>query len=263
MKTNVRVPAFLLTVLIVFLACAVIGSAEEKNTKGVVYTNEETGYDVVVLDDLHLVPAARKKDLIEAMKPITEYGHVLFWTTGESASDEIEQARLKRREMYGRADAVIFVINLNLRKLTIQSDGKIYEKISKSKARSITDNVSRYATDQDYLTCACEAYRQVYLTLEGERIAEPMRYISIACISLMAGAILAILLVFGKKRNPLLKNETVHFTCIRGDNSPDLSNITYLTTTKTYSPQSSSDSGGSSGCGGGSSGCGGGGSSSF
>ena len=120
------------------------------------------------------------------MKPITAYANVAFWTTEAYASDEIEQARLKRRDLFGLTNGTIFVINMEVRKLTIQSYG-IDNVITKSRANSITNTVRSYATGMRYYRSAAEAFDQIYSLLEGNRIAEPMKVMSNICLALMAG----------------------------------------------------------------------------
>ena len=232
------------------------------------YTNAETGYAVRIIDELGLLTEAERAALLEDMKPITRYGNVAFWTTEIRASDEIEQARLKRRELFELTSGTIFVINMNIRKLTIQSYGEMYDVVTKARANSITNYVRNYATRGEYYSAAKIAFGQIYDLMRGSRIPEPMKHLSNACIALMAGLIIMLMTVFGFAstfRVPTGKEiiaagtaafamTTVH-TAFRG-------------ITSRYSPQSDSSSGSScSSCGGGGgsscSSCGGGGSSSF
>lgn len=226
------------------------------------YTNPETGYQVIISDDIDLLTDEEENRLVEDMAGITEYGHVIFWTTDTYTSDEIDQARQARRSLYEFDSACIFAINMNVRKLTIQSYGTIYESVTDSKARSITDNVSSLATSKKYYQCANEAFSQVYSTVQGKQIAEPMKYISYAVIALMLGVIIALSVAFSKKFNPLRKPAAPARTIgsgalIAGGVNPR------LVRTETVIIESSSGGGGGGGCGGGGGGCGGGGSSSF
>ena len=235
---------------------------------GVVYENADSGFKAYILDDIDLLTPQEEADLLEEMKPITEFGHIIFWSTEEPTDGrEIKQAQLKRRELTLFDSAGILAINMNARKITFQSYGRIYSIVSKSLARSITDNVSRYATRGDYYACAANAYQQVYTLMDGNRISEPMRYMSSACIALMLGLLIASLVVFGKKQNTVYKEivlplsaVTVASMVLQKDISSDL-----VRTIRKYSPQSSGSgcSGGGGGGGGGGSSCGGGGSSSF
>ena len=89
--------------------------------------------------------------------------------------------------------------------VTFQSDGKIYDYVSSSRARSITDNVSGYASKKNYYKCASEAFKQVLTLLHGNRIAEPMKYFSFIVIGLMLSFVIVVGLVFSKWFNPLIK----------------------------------------------------------
>ena len=171
------------------------------------YTNPKTGYQVLILDDANLLSAAEEASLVEVMTPITEYGHIIFWSTNESAVNEINQARDKRFELCGNESSGILSINMSRRKLTFQSDGEIYRWVSGSYARSITDNASHYASEGDYAQCGIDVFRQVLQVLRGNRIAEPMRWISVAVLGLMLAFVLVVGLAFSRRRNPLTKGE--------------------------------------------------------
>ena len=179
---------FLLPVLcllcLLFVRPAHVSAATER------YTNPETGYEARVIDELGLLSENERQNLLsDYMKPITRYANVVFWTTNMKTSDEVDQARLKRREQFGLTNATIFAINLNVRKLTIQSYG-VDDIITKSRANSITNNVRNYATRGDYYQAASKAFNQINSLLDGNRIAEPMKVMSNICLALMAGLLL-------------------------------------------------------------------------
>ena len=204
--------------------------------------------------------------LAEDMKPITEYGHVIFWSTSESThGDEIEQARLKRRSITELDSSGIFVINMSARKITFQSYGTIYDVVTSSYARTITNNVAKNATRGNYYQCASEAYGQVLDLLEGNRIAQPMKIVSYAMISVMLGLLFAAVYVFGKKQNTVYKKLVLPLSTAvtAGLLIKTLPSSEHTGEHRRYSPPSSSSSGGGGGCGGGGGGCGGGGSASF
>lgn len=244
------------------------------------YTNPQTGYQALILDDDDLLTADEESALVQKMIPITDYGHIVFWSTSEYTFDEIEQAKNKRYNLYGYESSGIFSINMQVRKVTFQSDGAIYHMVSSSYARSITDNVSHYASSGNYYQCAAEAYDQVLTVLQGNRIAEPMKYISFIVIGLMLSFVLVVGIVFGKRVNPLIKKNDDKARLIgRGmlvtsqpyakctDSSPRLWVQILLIFLRVAVSLGSVSGGGSSrgggGGGGGSSGGGGGGSSSF
>ena len=180
-------------------------SGAQSDVYGVQYENPDTGYQVMMLDDAGLLTDAEKQELIAEMTPITEYGHIIFWSTDESASDAEVQAREKRASYYGRQSAGIFSINMAKRKVVFHADGAIYDAVDSSDARSITDNVSGYASSKNYFKCAKEGFRQVLMRLRGQAIAEPMKYTSYVIIALMLAFVIVVGLAFGVF-NPLRKN---------------------------------------------------------
>lgn len=261
MKNKLSVIASFLVVTIILLSLPLSASAAEN----VRYTNSETGYRVVIIDEDDLLSDQEEAKLVEDMTPVTEYGNVAFWSTQAYASDEIDQARLKRLELFEYESASIFVINMNIRKLTIQSYGEIYKYVTDSYARSITDNVKSYATSKDYYTAAGKAYSQMYSVINGEKISEPMKYFSLAVIALMLGVIFALMIAFSKRFNPLAE-PAAKLDKINEINYPVNPNLQYIKTgthTVYRPPAESSSGGGGCGGGGGGGGCGGGGSSSF
>ncbi len=168
------------------------------------YENPDTGYQVMILDNADLISDIEEAMLADTMQPITEYGSIIFWSTNERTSDSEAQARKKRYSYYGYDSAGILAINMATRKVTFHADGAMYNAVSASDARSITDNVSHYASEKDYYTCAKEAFSQVLMRLRGQAIAEPMKYTSYVVISLMLAFVIVVGLVFGRF-NPLSK----------------------------------------------------------
>lgn len=265
----------LLIVVCILPLCLSVSAAQQS---GAQYTNPQTGYQALICDDDDLLTEEEESALVQKMIPITDYGHIIFWSTKEATFDEIEQAKNKRWQLYGNESSGIFAINMQMRKITFQSDGAIYSMVSSSYARSITDNVSHYASSGNYYQCAAEAYDQVLTVLQGNRIAEPMKYISFVVIGLMLSFVLVVGIVFGKRVNPLIKknDDKVRLiadgTLICGkplvrqtDSSMRLWVQILLVVLRLLVSSGGSSSGGSSsgGGGGGSSGGGGGGSSSF
>ena len=219
MKTKCIRTAACLSLVLLLLLLSVIGTGaqeSEETTAPAVsenharYTNPETSFCVMILDDDDLLTDAEEAALTEDMKPLTAFGNIAFWSTEAYASDEIEQARLKRKELFEFSSAGIFVINMNIRKLTIQTYGTIEQYIDASKARSITDNAKHYASTKDYYQAAKNAYEQMYLVIDGQMIPEPMKYASYTVLALMAGIIAALAFSFSRRSNPLIE-ETKQF----------------------------------------------------
>ncbi|MBE6017768.1 MAG: TPM domain-containing protein [Lachnospiraceae bacterium] len=218
--------------------------------------NEDTSYVAVIEDDAGLIIDTER--VMESMKPITEYGNVMLKTLDENDDSAAYFAEHYLHDNFGKSSSVIFLIDMDNRKVYIFSDGAMYKTITRSKAEVITDNIYRYATKEDYDSCAVKAFEQINTLLEGHRIAEPMHIIGIAFISILLGLIICFIMIWSStKRKPVGSRELIRGT----DTSvritePEASFVSY---SKTYSPVSSGGGGGSSGGGGGSSGGGGGG----
>ena len=191
--------------LILFCLAAAVPVSAVFQPRGVRYQNPDTGYRVVILDEQNLLTAREEAMLAEEMKPITQYGNVAFWTTDEYKADYVDQARLMRKALFEFESATIFMINMNTRKLAIQSYGAINETITSSKARSITDNVSGQATKGDYYGCASKAFRQILRVADQGTIPEPMRLLSYATLCVMAAALLMLFLLFWRQLAPAPK----------------------------------------------------------
>ena len=275
MKTKFTRFSVVFVVLMLLLGSAIAVGAQEKHANAQ-YTNPETSYQVMILDELSLLTESEQAKLVEDMMPLTQYGHAIFWTTDEYAYDAIDQARIKRKELYYFDSAAIFAINMGSRKLSIQTYGTIRDYVNDSKARSITDNVSQFATSKDYYSCSQEAFRQMNRVLEGGYISEPMKYTSYAVISAMLGLILALSIAFSRRFNPLRRVYQRASVMTAGSAVTGPIQAYEVKREKIYVSSGSSSGGsgcgggsscGGGGCGGGSScgggGCGGGGSSSF
>ena len=209
MKTKLcRITCCTLLLLTIIVSSMCIGAAAASSDTGVRYTNPDTGYEVRILDDIDLLTEEQEVSLVQDMAPITEYGNIVFWSTDVYAYDEVDQAKQKRYAIYRYESSGIFVINTASRRISFQSDGRINSIVNASYARSVTDNVSKYASSGDYYTCAKECFSQIYTLMQGNRIAEPMKYISYVVISLMLAFVIVVGIVFGKHFNPLvMKNK--------------------------------------------------------
>ena len=218
------------------------------------YRNPDTGYQAIIRDDANLLTDEEENDLLGYMKPLTRYGHVMFASTSSNSKSAGTYAKDTRIAQFGHVSSTIFLIDMDNREVYIQSEGAINRVITSRIAYSITDNVYRYATNGSYYTCARNAFQQELTLLEGGRIAQPMKYISIALFSLIAAVYINFLIL--KKSRPgkrsTFEADGVHHVVADAQNLRLVSSRTY----RVESDSSSGDYGG----GGGDSGGGGGGS---
>lgn len=220
---------------------------------------EATGYRVIIEDDADLLTDTEETSLAEVMKGITAYGNVAFKSISTNSMSSRNYAENYYRSKFGTASGTVFLVDMDNRNLWIFSDGAIYRVITKGYADTITDNVYTKASAADYYGCAAEAFRQMNKLLEGDKIAQPMKYASNAFLAVIAALLInfGVVTVFAGTRKTtdkeLMSKAEKRFAITKPV-------PTFLHETKVYDPVS--DSGGSSGSsgggGGGSSGGGGG-----
>lgn len=150
-------------------------------------------YRLVIEDNAELLTEEQEAALAEIMKDISAYGNVAFVTVAENASSAESFARSFYQMQFGTDSGTVFLIDMDNELIWIHSDGAIYKVITTAYANTITDNVYRYASGEKYYECAAEAYRQIFALLEGQKIVQPMKYISNALLAM----ILALLINFG------------------------------------------------------------------
>lgn len=224
------------------------------------YTDPDTGYQVHIEDDAGLLSQEERDDLARQMQGITAYGNVMFKTIEENNTSTDSYARSYYYECFGTDSGTMFLIDMDNRNIWIRNDGRISRIVTNAYSDTITDNCYRYASRGDYYGCASEAFSQIEALLEGQRIAQPMKYI---CNAFLA-VIFSLLITLGLARAMSRSRKPGHSDLLQAAshefwlNNPQ---AIYTHTTKHYDPPSSdsSSSGGSGGGGGGgSSGSGGG-----
>jgi len=244
---------------IVLGICLFCVSAFESDAKEI-----NTNYQVIIEDGADLLTKEQETSLYKVMENITEYGNVAFVSVAENSSSAETFARRFYQEKFGTDSGTVFLIDMDNRMIWIHSDGAIYKVVTTSYANTITDNVYRYASREEYYECAKETFNQIHALLEGDRIAQPMKYISNALLALILAFFInfGVVSYFARLKRPsdtqLLRNMERRFTYTK-----PIANFTHKT--KVYDPIESSGgsssggsrSGGSSG-GGSSSGGGGG-----
>lgn len=222
------------------------------------YSNTDTSYKALIEDDANLLDEQEKKDLLEEIKPLTQYGNIIFKSINDNPSYSTKRyAENYYHENFNTESGTVFLIDMDNRYIYIFSDGKNYNAITSYKAEIITDNIYKYATNGEYYECASEAYSQINSLLKGEKIAEPMRYICNIIFSISISFILVYLYIMSKSK---IKKASYKQVMKNAKSNIVIGNITAIQTGthKVYNPPSSSSGGGSSGGGGGSSGGGGG-----
>lgn len=134
--------------------------------------------------------------------------------------------------------------------MSVQQAG-LEKIVTSAKCDIITDNVYRYATNKKYYECAADVFSQVDKLLNGQKIAEPMKYICNSILSIMLSLFVTYGLFILCSRNGKASDKEIVNEC---DSSLKYSPVvvTKIGTHIVYSPISDSSSsdgsfGGSSG----------------
>lgn len=182
-----RILAFLLLMILL-----VPGFAGAETVK---YTNAETGCSAVIDDSASLLDPTEYDSVMEAMKGITEYCDVGFYTYDGDSREYV----MTKAEKWGRntfsGEFTMFIIDMATRQLFVGSTDRIRETVTQAKSYTITDNVYSYASRKEYARCAETAFNQILRVLNGEKISGPMRVISNILIALIAAILLTYLLI--------------------------------------------------------------------
>lgn len=238
----------------------VFGLSFDAKAASITLSNQETGYLVIVEDDADLLSDEEEEQLALEMQEITAYGNVAFKSISYNEHSASYFAREYYHETFHQESGTLFLIDMDNREIYIFSDGAVYQTITVAYANIITDNVYTYASDGDYYSCASKAYHQIYTLLSGQKIAQPMKYISNALLALILAALInyfIVRLLSGSSKpgtSEILNSISTKYAFVHP-------NMTLTNQTKVYSPPSSSGGGGGgghSGGGGGHSGGGGG-----
>ncbi|MBR1524854.1 MAG: TPM domain-containing protein [Lachnospiraceae bacterium] len=224
-----------------------------------VYVNVETGYEAYIIDDEDLLSEEEETALLnDYLRSVTNYGGAAFVST--SSSDAEKTAADYCYELFNNESGTTLCIDMGDRRIAIMSSGEIYKHINKSYGYIITDNIYGYATKGDYFGCAEEGFNEIVTVLYGERIAQPMRYISTLLLAVVFALLFNFMYVWMKKGKVSVDSETL----IAAAAGAVIGTAVGKNLVSSHKTRHSSGSGGGSGGGGGGGGfSGGGGSHSF
>ena len=227
------------------------------------YKNDETNYEIIIEDDAELLNDSEEDSLASIMSEITKYGNVIFKSISKNPKGMTSSfAEEYYHSIFEGKSGTLFLIDMDNRNIYIFSDGLVYKTITNSKANIITDNVYRYASKGDYFNCAYKAFEQINALLKGEKINEPMRYISNILVSIITACFISFFIVLA---NSKIKKANVKEVITNCDVDFNIKNVrgTKVGEHRVYSPVDSGSSGGGSSGGGGGGSSGGGGGHSF
>ncbi len=217
---------------------------------------EGTSYKLFIDDKQDLLTSSEEELLFSDMEKLAPYGNIGFLSLSSTSGSETSIATNYYVANFGQTNGILFMINMGSRQLTIRafSTEAGVDLISSNKVDSILANVYRYASKNQYYTCAKNVFNQVYTVISGKSIFEPMKIASNAILAFAISSFILYIYVLGSSSIKKASNKEVMDGINRNVNIGDII-IRPNGTRSVYSPQSSSSSGG----GGGHSGGGGGG----
>ena len=209
--------------------------------------NPDTNYRIVIIDGADLLTGDEIKQLANDMANITNYGNVAFVTTDDnSVGDIMRYSEKLYRKLFGTESGTMLIIDMDMREISIFSDGAIHRVITDGYGYDITDNIYRYATNGDYYTAASKAFEQMNTLLSGQKIARPMRVICSVFMALIISFLVNFFIVNGASK---IQNTSSNEMLMGAAKSLRYTtpNVVQTGQTRTYSPQSSGSSGGGGG----------------
>ena len=148
--------------------------------------------EIIVDDRAALLGNSQSKELISTvMKDCADYGSVALVTVdiNNYSSTETFASAYFSQEIGEYYDGLLFVIDMDKRDIIIYTGGFFADKISSSKADVIADNIYRDCSQGNYYKASDEMFREALALVKGNHIAQPMKYLSNACLSVLIALI--------------------------------------------------------------------------
>lgn len=207
--------------------------------------NTNISNKIIIEDDADLLTEGEERELSSIMEPLLEFGNVIFKTTKDiNNTNSLKYIQNYYYSIWKNNPGVAFYIDMNARELCACATGGLEKYITNGKCDTIMDNVYSYASKQNYYKCASETFLQMNKLLNGEKIAESMKYICNAILSIMVSLFLSYAFFMIHSGNKKASYSEVVKEC---ETSLDYSpiNVIKTGTHRVYNPPS--DSGGSYG----------------
>lgn len=214
--------------------------------------NNNRGYSIIIEDDADLLTQSEEQQLRKQMIPLTEFGYVMFKTTN-TANGTGTSLRYIQNYYYsklGNKSGVAFYIDMDKRQVCACATGGLDRVLTSGKCDTIMDNVYRYATKKDYYECAKQTFMQMNNLLNGEKIAESMKYICNGIIAIMLSLFISYVFYLLISKNKKVNNKELINECKIFLEHSEIA-VAKTGTHSVYSPVSDSSSGGGSSGGGG------------
>ncbi len=193
MHKQIKAIAAILMLIVSFSFSMTVHAESDKDSslpEPIIWENSETGYFVLLQDDAQLLTSEEETQLAKEMRNITAYGNAVLKTISYNSYSASSYAEDFYYDIFGQSSGTLFLIDMDNRELYLFSSEDISYTITSSYSNTITDNVYRYASKEDYYTCASKAFEQIQTLLTGRRIAQPMKYICNALLALILAALI-------------------------------------------------------------------------
>lgn len=151
-----------------------------------------TNYEVLLDDKAGLLTEDEIEELLSLMYyEGLQFGNMVFMTTDDAMGCTASDYQWYLYDYYygEYSDGVAFLIDMDNRKLWMQGYGELSDKIDVDTANTITDNIYKMATNEEYGKCAMEGYRQIIMALGGMKVTGPLKYLGNACIAIIASLV--------------------------------------------------------------------------
>lgn len=226
-------------------------SPVEENDNYLLYENDNSGYQILIDDEADLFSPEEEADLIPYMAKSSDGGFVMLVTTDHNSYGDAESyAGNYYRSLIPEESGILFLIDMDTRKLLFYSEGAYHRELTSSIMNIISDNIYKYATNGDYYSCAQEAFSEISDVLEGKRIAAPMKYVSNACLAILLALIINYFFARTVSKAAKPSDASIVDLLFSKFSFTD-PKVTFLHETRKYSPRSSGSGGGGGGGGGG------------
>ncbi|MBR4544209.1 MAG: TPM domain-containing protein [Lachnospiraceae bacterium] len=136
------------------------------------YENPDTGYIAAIQDMAWIFSEDQKKEIIEEIAPVTEYGNAFLFTTDEPVLATDDFALKAYTGVFGNDSGVMIVEDVNGRTIQMRTFGEIGKAVTSSEINIIVNDVLKYAEDGDYKQCVVKAFSEVGTVMEGGKIGE-------------------------------------------------------------------------------------------
>lgn len=253
MRRKVSILLFFIMTIFIALPVFKVYGVEIGNTIDNVPTEIEDNviskYQIIIEDDANILTDSEETELKTIMADLVEFGNVVFKTTStvNNSSSSLKYIQNYYYSRFNNESGVAFYIDMNQRQLCACATGGLDDIITNGKCDTIMDNVYTYASKGNYYMCASETFTEMNRLLNGQRIAESMKYICNAIVSVMlslfASYTLFVMISGSKKAS---QKELIDECEVALKHGPI--DVKKTGSHRVYSPQSSgSSSGGSSG----------------